>query len=53
VKVMTAYKTIETKSKTIKIMGASKPTHIHINDTATNKNSVLVPVADIKKILEL
>ncbi len=51
--VMTAHKTIKTKTKTIKLMGADKPTHIHINDTATNKNSVLVPIEDIKNILEL
>ncbi len=51
--VMTAQKTIKTKTKTIKLMGVDKPTHIHINDTATNKNSSLVRIDDIKNILEL
>ena len=51
--VMTAHKTIKTKTKTIKLMGVDKPTHIHINDTETNKNSVLVRIDDIKNILEL
>ena len=49
-KVMTASKTIVSKTKTIKLMGADKPTHIHINDKA-NRSSVLVPINDIKKIL--
>ena len=52
-KVMTIHKTIKTKTKVIKLVGVDKPTHIHINDTATNKNSVLVPIDDIKNILEL
>ena len=52
-KVMTVHKTIETKTKKISLMGADKPTHIHINDFVTNKNSVLVRIDDIKSILEL
>ncbi len=52
-KVMTGHKKIKAKNKTITLMGVDKPTHILINDTATNKNSVLVPIEDIKKILEL
>ena len=51
--VMTVHKTIKTKTKTIKLVGADKPTHIHINDTATNKNSVSVRIDDIKNILEV
>tara|TARA_R110000822_G_scaffold181007_1_gene320699 strand:+ start:951 stop:1187 length:237 start_codon:yes stop_codon:yes gene_type:complete len=51
-KVLTTLKSITTKKYTYNLLGSSKegPTHIHINNTQSNKDSVIVPLKALQKL---
>lgn len=50
--VMTNHKKIVTKNFTYNLIGAKVPTHVHINNHETNKQSVIVPIDILKELLE-
>jgi hypothetical protein len=44
---------IKTNNQTLAVMGADGvSSHLHINDTSTNKNSTITPLSAIKEIME-
>ena len=44
---------IKTNNQTLTVMGADGVlSHLHINDTSTNKNSTITPLSAIKEIME-
>ena len=51
-KVLTTLKSITTKKYTYNLLGSSKeePTHIHINNTQSNKESVVVTLKALQKL---
>ena len=51
-KVLTCIKTIKRGSYTYQLLGHNKaPTYVHINNTRTNKDSVIVPINVLHELL--
>ena len=52
--VLTVFKQIELGSYIYTVMGyKDKPSTVHINNTKTNKNSVIVPIEVLEDLLAL
>jgi|TARA_R110000744_G_scaffold307452_1_gene415614 hypothetical protein len=51
-KVLTTLKSINTKKYTYNLLGTSKkePTHLHINNTQSSKDSVIVPLKALQEL---
>ena len=53
-KVMTVKKEIKHGSYTQQLMGADdEPTHLHINNHKTNKDSVMIPLSAVNDLLNI
>lgn len=50
--VMTKHKEIRSGDFTYELMGVNKPTHVHVNNHKTNKQSMLLSINVLKDLLE-